>query len=115
MGNGTKLRIDPRASTSPLRGYAQHERPFSARPERSEAKSKDERNANFTPLPGWAKARGIEKLELGCGCLYQGCSPFDRLRANGLDNYVEDKSVRAELVEARIPTRNDPWWTKVRP
>jgi hypothetical protein len=28
-----KLRIRFRASTSPLRGYAQHERPFSARPE----------------------------------------------------------------------------------
>ena len=47
-----KLRTRFRASTSPLRGYAQHERPFSARPERSAAKSKDERNANFAPLPG---------------------------------------------------------------
>jgi hypothetical protein len=33
------------------RGYAQHERFFSARPERSGAKSKDERNANLTALP----------------------------------------------------------------
>jgi len=46
-----KLRIYWHASTSPLRGYAQHERFFSARPERSGAKSKDERNANFLPLP----------------------------------------------------------------
>src|SRR5215831_5388085 len=45
-----KLRIRFRASISPLRGYAQHERHFSARPERSVAKSKDERNANFAPL-----------------------------------------------------------------
>jgi hypothetical protein len=58
-GNGRKLRIRFRASTSPLRGgacpersrRAQHERRFSARPERSVAKSKDERNANFAPLP----------------------------------------------------------------
>jgi hypothetical protein len=46
-----KLRTYLRASTSPLRGYAQHERLFFARPERSGAKSKDERNANFLPLP----------------------------------------------------------------
>ena len=55
---GMKLRIRLRASTSPLRGYAQHERHFSARPERtlsgalaeSKGKSKDERNTNFAPL-----------------------------------------------------------------
>jgi len=38
-----KLREQNDASTSALRAYAQHERPFSARPERSAAKSKDER------------------------------------------------------------------------
>jgi hypothetical protein len=43
---------DPaRASTSALCAYARHERPSSARPERSEAKSKDTQNANFLPLP----------------------------------------------------------------
>jgi hypothetical protein len=46
-----KLRIRLRASTSPLRGDAQHERHFPARPERSAAKSKDERSTNFVPLP----------------------------------------------------------------
>jgi tetratricopeptide (TPR) repeat protein/O-antigen ligase len=48
-----------RPSTSALRAYAQddrkrraqHERFFSARPERSGVKSKDERNANLMPLP----------------------------------------------------------------
>ena len=34
-------------------------------------------------------------------CFYQGCSPFDRLRVNGLDRYAQYPSVRAELVEAR--------------
>jgi hypothetical protein len=67
MGNGIKLRIRPGASTSPLRGYAQHERFFSARPERtlslSKGKSKDERNANLTALPlmGEGKGEGVKR------------------------------------------------------
>jgi hypothetical protein len=50
-GQWHEVKERARASTSPLCGYAQHERPFSARPERSEAKSKDAQNANFPPLP----------------------------------------------------------------
>jgi hypothetical protein len=61
--NAIKLRRRPRASTLPLRGYAQHERPFSARPERSVAKSKDERTSNLMPLHRhyvavWEKLKG---------------------------------------------------------
>jgi hypothetical protein len=67
-----KLRIRFRASTSPLRGVvypersrrAQHERPFPARPERSAAKSKDERNANCAPLPWQGEGEG-ESRKLG--------------------------------------------------
>ena len=65
LGNGMKLRIWSGASTSPLRGYAQHERSFSARPEHSVAKSKDERATNFMPLPYWGA--GIpENSPLAC-------------------------------------------------
>lgn len=48
--NAIKLRLYPRASTSPFRGYAQHERCFSAYPARSGVKSKDKRDVNLMPL-----------------------------------------------------------------
>jgi hypothetical protein len=51
VGQWQEVKNPARAATSALCAYAQHERPFSARPERSEAKSKDTQNANFLPLP----------------------------------------------------------------
>jgi len=65
-----KLREQNDASTSALRAYAQHERPLSARPERSEAKSKDERATNFTPLR--LVGGGIAPLFAGDGQCYEG-------------------------------------------
>jgi hypothetical protein len=84
VSNGIQLRIRPGASTSPLRGYAQHERFFSARPERtlslSKGKSKDEQNANLIPLPvkGEEQHRTCQDPDLGVsdilGIVTRDCS-----------------------------------------
>jgi hypothetical protein len=50
MANGAKLRIGLVLRLRRSRGYAQQERSFPARPERSATKSKDAKSTNFLPL-----------------------------------------------------------------
>jgi hypothetical protein len=59
VGNSARLRMGLVLRLRRSRGYAQHERSFPARPERSETKSKDPKSTNFMPLPlvGEGKSR----------------------------------------------------------
>jgi hypothetical protein len=62
VANGAKLRMGLVLRLRRSRGYAQHERSFPARPERSETKSKDTKSTNFLPVRLVARGKQVNHV-----------------------------------------------------